>query len=147
MSEHDKDNARPSGAEEPKNEGPHSVSARQSGFHPVKYVREELAARGWSEEDFIRKVAAYDYSITYLATELFFAIGDDPNGRMGHLVESFGAVFGVSPELFTNLEQSWLRSITGGSDAERAVQNDASSGPQATETIEPFQSPAQTEDR
>lgn len=85
--------------------------ATKEAFHPLEYIREELQTRGWTEAEFARRVALYDYGIAHLATEMFFAVGEDPNCRMGNLAGSFAAVFGVSPEFFQNLEAAWLEAV------------------------------------
>jgi hypothetical protein len=84
--------------------------------HPSYYVLEEMDERGWDRDrlaiEVVKARPDRDYGITRLAIDFFFGVGPiDPRSRMGELANDFGAAFGTSSELFTNLERSWLDSL------------------------------------
>lgn len=90
-----------------------------TAFHPSEYIKEEMEARGWSRDRLATEMAGdYDadpneWGITRLALDMFFEVGPiDRNARIGDVMAGqLGKAFGVSKELFLNLEQSWLKSL------------------------------------
>lgn len=75
-------------------------------FHPFDFIAEEIAARGWTLEDLAARMGG-DYGINLLALQMYDAVRE-PNCRMGdETAEGLARAFGVSPQLFLNLERLW----------------------------------------
>lgn len=77
--------------------------------HPSSFVLEELEARGWSLDRLAIEMGG-DAPLNRLALDLWIAV-QEPNCRLGEMAGQFGMAFGVSPELFTNLESAWRASF------------------------------------
>lgn len=79
--------------------------------HPSAYIREEMAARGWSVRDL---ASAADGEFPILPMVLDAYLDHKPGKtalRMSHaLAEDLAKAFDVAPELFLNLERAWLES-------------------------------------
>ena len=82
----------------------------QSGtaFHPSEFIAEELEARGWSRIDLAVRMGG-DASKNLLVWDLYCEVGPtDPRMQLGaETARQIGDAFGVSPELFLNLEAAW----------------------------------------
>jgi plasmid maintenance system antidote protein VapI len=83
------------------------------GFHPSEFIREELEARGWSLDELVMRMTDGDhdeYGVTRLGFDFYFEIGPtEPGLRLGdENARLMAAAFGVSSELFLNLERTWL---------------------------------------
>ena len=74
-----------------------------------------MEARGWDRDRLAREMCidVRDYGLTRLALDFYFDVGStNPNLRMGEdSARQFARAFGVSTELFLELEQSWLASV------------------------------------
>lgn len=79
-------------------------------FHLCEYIAEECAARGWSLDRLAVEMGSTSDSellIDRLSLDFLFTrdehvrIGDDGAAKLGR-------AFGVSPQLFLNLEKAWL---------------------------------------
>jgi hypothetical protein len=82
-------------------------------FHPSEFIKEELEARRWSVAELAMRMANGDreqYGIEMLALEMYLEIGPETPGlRLGNDGgRLMAAAFDVSPDLFLNLEKSWL---------------------------------------
>ncbi len=69
-------------------------------FHVVVHLKEEMAARGWTEDDVIRG--------TWMGKERLLEILDHDEISLAES-ELLGHKFGVSPALFANLQLAWKR--------------------------------------
>jgi hypothetical protein len=77
-------------------------------FHPSVFIIEEMEARGWDRDELARRMGG-EWKLNRVVLELYFEIGPtEPNLRMGD-GEDFAQAFGVSAELFQNLEKAWLK--------------------------------------
>lgn len=77
--------------------------------HPSIFINEELEARGWSIADLAMRMPG-DFGINSVALEFYLTIGpDEPGLRMGDCAEGVSRAFGVDPDLFGNLERTWLQ--------------------------------------
>lgn len=78
--------------------------------HPSEYIQEEMDERGWDRDRLATAMMAADddnWGIWRLAIDFYFEVG--PTERNLRLdPEAFARAFGVSPELFINLEAAWL---------------------------------------
>lgn len=77
--------------------------------HPSEFVLEELEARGWSLDRLAVEMGG-NVPLNRLALDVWIAV-QEPNCRLGDMADQFGVAFGVSPELFTNLESAWRASV------------------------------------
>lgn len=76
-------------------------------FHPAKYIREEMRARGWQPTDVAARMGG-DPIRNLLEVELYLAV-QDPRLRLGDDgAARLARAFDVSPDLFLNLETAWL---------------------------------------
>ena len=78
-------------------------------FHPSVFIKEEMEERGYSLRDVVFRMKRYeseaDWTIQQLAVEMYMEVGPtDRNIILGDMADGFAAAFGVSPELFQNLE-------------------------------------------
>lgn len=81
-------------------------------FHPSIFIKEELEARKWTVDDLVRRMPG-EYGVNYLAVDMYLEIGpDEPNARLNEMATEISAAFGVSPELFANLERAWVEHPT-----------------------------------
>lgn len=77
-------------------------------FHPSEFIKEEMNARGWSQE-YLASLMSGDFQDNYLALDLYFNVHNS-NLRMGQdIIEDFEKIFGVSKEYFQNLEEMWIK--------------------------------------
>lgn len=77
-------------------------------FHPSVFIAEELEARGWSLDDLALRMPG-DFGINRCALDFYMTIGaETPGLRIGESASALAAAFGVSPELFANLERAWV---------------------------------------
>jgi plasmid maintenance system antidote protein VapI len=76
------------------------------------YIEEEMLERGWSVSDLAVRMGGdspSDVGRDQLAIELLFACRNERNIRLGEETAlRLGRAFDVSPELFRNLEKSWI---------------------------------------
>jgi plasmid maintenance system antidote protein VapI len=84
-------------------------------FHPSVFIQEEMDERGWDRDELaIRMTGPSDKNhlgVTRLSLDFYFDIGPvTPGLRIGaETAEMFAQAFGVSPQLFLNLESYWLK--------------------------------------
>lgn len=79
--------------------------------HPSVYIREEMDERDWGTPTMARKMGG-DYGVNRFAIEMYLSIGPkNPGLRLGTMAADIARAFGVSMELFQNLEAAWLRSL------------------------------------
>lgn len=85
--------------------------------HPSEFIREEMAARGWSRDLLASAMCrdpldTHEWSVNRLSIDLYFEVGPtDP--RLLISPELFARAFGVSSALFENLERAWQDSLSG----------------------------------
>ena len=86
------------------------------------FIRDELAARGWSVTDFVIRmfpIQSYDgRSQSLLSVNLLLNV-DDPRLRLGKLAEPMAKALGVPVEFLTNLERAYVEWCASG-DAARS---------------------------
>jgi HTH-type transcriptional regulator/antitoxin HigA len=73
-------------------------------FPPGEFIREELAARGWTQGD-----------LASIVGRPLQAVNEIVNGRKAITAQTarqLAAAFGTSPELWLNLESAWRLSIS-----------------------------------
>lgn len=77
-------------------------------FHPSEFIAEELEARGWSQHDLAARMAG-DPAVNFLTLDTYRLVGPtDPRMRLGKRTAiALGEAFGVSADLFLNLEAAW----------------------------------------
>lgn len=82
-------------------------------FHFGSYLKEELAARGWSIAEFVRRIGyanEKEYGIWYLTIELTIEI-HDATCRIGQeSVEVFARALGVNAAFLLAIERSFVDS-------------------------------------
>jgi HTH-type transcriptional regulator / antitoxin HigA len=74
-------------------------------FHPGEYIREELAARDWSQTDFAK-----------ITGRPLQAVNEIINGRKRITAETalaIGAAFGTGPEVWINLQSAYDLHMAG----------------------------------
>lgn len=78
-------------------------------FHPSEFIAEEMQARGWGRDDLARHMGG-DFSETRMSLEFYLEVGPTQRGiRVGqHTAMQLAVAFGTSPDLWLNLEASWL---------------------------------------
>lgn len=77
--------------------------------HPSEFLLEELEARGWSLDRLAIEMGG-DAPLNRLALDFWLAV-QEPNCRLGEMSDQFAKAFGVSSDLFRNLEAAWLASL------------------------------------
>lgn len=77
--------------------------------HPSSFVLEELEARGWSLDRLAIEMGG-DAALNRLALDFWITV-QEPNCRMGEMADQFAQAFGVSVEMFRNLEAAWRASV------------------------------------
>ena len=82
--------------------------------HPSVYILEEMAARGWSTI-ILALAMPGNSSANYAAMVVYLTIGpSDPCIRISkETAAALAQAFDVAPELFTNMERSWLAGERG----------------------------------
>ena len=80
--------------------------------HPSEFIQEELDARGWSLNDLALRMQQDDVRTSRLALDIYFEVGPHKTGcRLGKsMAADIGQAFGVNPQFFINLENTWLES-------------------------------------
>lgn len=112
-------------------------------YHPSVFIREEMEARSWDRDDLTTAMVGLadhrEWGITRLALDFFFDCApSDPRLKMGDMAEKFAHAFGVSVELFTNLDTTWRRSFSIlASPDELAAAREAREVPRLTATSGP----------
>lgn len=87
--------------------------------HPSVFIADEMTARGWTSQEVARRMgraSAREHAIRHLAIEMYLAIGEEespsPNCRIGReMADDLARAFGLSADLFLNLERLWLESV------------------------------------
>ena len=76
-------------------------------FPPGEFIREELEARGWTQDDLALRLEWENYEVARLAVA--FLVDAPVKGMImgAPMSADLGRVFGVSPEFFLNLDRSW----------------------------------------
>lgn len=84
-------------------------------FPPGEFIRDELEARGWTEEDLaIRMGSEEEYPKNLLTVQLIIEVPEYKGraSRMGEgVAESLAKAFGTSVELWVNIENSWIEYV------------------------------------
>lgn len=80
------------------------------------YLRDELAARGWSVQEFVTRMtpvqSVEQRGFDMLAVDFLLNV-DDPAMRMGDMAEPMAKALGVSVEFLTNLERAYVEWAAG----------------------------------
>lgn len=84
-----------------------SEERRPAEVFPVGvHLQEELAARGWTAADLVRRMPG-NPEINELAVDLALYL-EDPDVLLGETIaRQLAAALGTSPEYWLNLDQSW----------------------------------------
>ena len=84
----------------------------RDALHPTEFIAEEVAARGWTPDELVRRMGGHS-NVHVLALCLYFAVGPtNPNCRMGaDMAAALGRAFDISAGFFLNLEAAWLASL------------------------------------
>jgi plasmid maintenance system antidote protein VapI len=82
-------------------------------IHPSEIIQDELDARGWDLDDLAIRMAPKDFGVTRLALDFYFIIGPESiNCRIGkEMAYQMSKAFGVSEEVFIDLENLWIETI------------------------------------
>lgn len=87
-----------------------------SAQHPSCYMREEMDERCWGIGDLVFQMgpcSKQEWGIRALALQMYFAVGpNEPGMRLGEAAKDYARAFGVSEDLFTNLETAWLDKVS-----------------------------------
>lgn len=77
--------------------------------HPSKIILEELETRNWDRWTLAHRMGG-DAAQNRLVIDLYFEVGPgDTNLRLGEATaRQVGDAFGMDPEVFVNLEATWL---------------------------------------
>ena len=81
--------------------------------HPSSYILEEMEVRGWGYSDVAVRMGGKDkeaVGIDCLALEMYCTVHDTGLRIGDESADGLGRAFGVSPQLFLNLEKAWLSS-------------------------------------
>lgn len=79
------------------------------GYHVWDFVEEELAARGWTLDDAALRMSG-DFGVNRLMLDLLEHARDEQMENVvirGGTAELLSEAFGVSQELFVNLDKQW----------------------------------------
>jgi len=81
-----------------------------TAFHPSEFIQEELDARGWDRIDLAVRMGG-DAAHNLLTWDMYREVGPtDPRMQLGETTaRQIADAFGVSPQLFLNLETAWRR--------------------------------------
>lgn len=81
-------------------------------FHVRHYINEEMEARGWDRDTLAAMMGfkdARDFQVKRLSLDFLLDI-EDPDMFIGDdLSADLGRAFGVSPQLFTNIDNTWRK--------------------------------------
>lgn len=84
-------------------------------FHPAEFIKEELAERGWSLNDFVFAMRRYesekDWQLERLAVEMYLEVQDVRILLSDEMAQGFATAFGVSKEFFVNLDKIWRTNL------------------------------------
>lgn len=79
--------------------------------HPWEFISEEMKARGWDKDDLASRMGyntLEEWQTDRITLDLLECIRR-PNARLGEVtIQKLSFAFGVSAELFRNLEAGWL---------------------------------------
>ena len=78
--------------------------------HPSEFIKDELAARGWSLDDLAVRMGG-DFGFNRLILDLYMFVGpNEPGVRMGiDGAAQLALAFDVTSSYFLNLEEMWLK--------------------------------------
>jgi plasmid maintenance system antidote protein VapI len=78
-------------------------------IHPSAIIQEELDARGWSRDRLAVKMGG-DAGLNRLALDMYFEVGPSHTDLLlgDEEAAQLARAFGVSAELFLNLQRQWL---------------------------------------
>jgi hypothetical protein len=77
---------------------------------PGLYIRDEMAARGWTAADVAARMnglTEHDRGVDELAVDLLTHVFD-PNVRLGTMTPGLADAFGVPSAFLLNLERAWV---------------------------------------
>ena len=77
-------------------------------IHVGEYIKEELSARDWPIEELAIRMGG-GYGKNLLCVKLIIAVQNKNLRLDNETVNGLSRAFGVSPEIFTNLETAWLK--------------------------------------
>lgn len=75
-------------------------------FRLAEYLVEELTERGWKTGDLAMRMPG-EYGVNLLCVELLLAVDDDSLKIDDETFDGMAAAFGVSGDLFRNLDRLW----------------------------------------
>ncbi|WP_376960177.1 hypothetical protein ABNQ39_20960 [Azospirillum sp. A26] len=95
---------------------PDEVTMPAKAFPVVRYLRDELEARGWTVQEFVTRMfpiqSVRQRSIDMLAVDFLLTV-EDPSLRMGDMAEPMAKALGVSVDFLTNLERAYVEWCAG----------------------------------
>jgi plasmid maintenance system antidote protein VapI len=80
-------------------------------FHPAEFIEEELAFRHWEIPYFVSKMQPKSYEVMVLAVQIYLSVRHPGVLLSDEMAEGFSRAFGVSPNLFKNLDKAWRESV------------------------------------
>jgi len=81
--------------------------------HPSVFIKEEMAARGWTLDMLAMRMGP-EFGVHRLALDCYFEIGPTaPNMMIGEeSAKALGRAFGIEPQVFINLCEQWRAANT-----------------------------------
>lgn len=89
------------------------MDQKKEAIHPSEIIQDELNTRGWDLDELAMRMDPKEFGINRLALDFYFIIGPERiNCRIGKkMARQMSKVFGVSEDLFINLENLWLETV------------------------------------
>ena len=81
-------------------------------FHPGEFIQDEMDERGWTTSDVAARMPG-DPEVNLLALDIYLSVRDRGVLLDRKMAEGLGVAFGVSAQLFINLDDAWRQSVHG----------------------------------
>lgn len=78
-------------------------------FPPGEYIEDEMAARGWTDEDLASRMGGRDYAMNLLCLRLILSVRDTHLILDAETAKGLGRAFGTSFQFWLNLDAAWRR--------------------------------------